>query len=57
MEVYEKLHTVLGSTLANLNGIIYIAVQTVEKRNGEPGETEKKFKPISWKRARQLELM
>ena len=38
-------------------GIIYIAVQTVEKRNGEPGETEKKFKPISWKRARQLELM
>ena len=38
-------------------GIIYIAVQTVEKKNGEPGETEKKFKPISWKRARQLELL
>ena len=37
--------------------IIYIAVQTVEKKNGDPGETEKKFKPISWKRAKQLELI
>ena len=37
-------------------GIIYIMAQTVEKTNA-PGETQKKFKPISWKRARKLDLI
>lgn len=42
--------------LLEQGGIIYMMVQTVEKRN-EPGTTEKKYKPISWKRARKLELI
>jgi len=37
-------------------GIIYIMVQTIEKKDGS-GEKEQKFKPISWKRARKLELI
>lgn len=36
-------------------GIIYIMVQTVTKKDST--ETEKKYKPISWKRARNLELI
>lgn len=42
--------------LLEQGGVIYMMVQTVEKRN-EPGTTEKKYKPISWKRARKLELL
>lgn len=37
-------------------GIIYIMVQTVDKKDGS-NEKEQKFKPISWKRARKLELI
>lgn len=42
--------------LLQQGGIIFIMVQTVEKRNA-PGEKEKKYKPISWTRARALELL
>ena len=37
-------------------GIIYIMVQTVESQK-EPGQFIKKYKPITWKRARKLELI
>ena len=37
-------------------GIVFIMAQTVESKN-KPGEKEQKFKPISWKRARKLELI
>lgn len=35
---------------------VYIMVSTVESKD-EPGKTEKKYKPISWKRAQRLELI
>ena len=42
--------------MLSAGGIIYLMVQTVEKKN-EPGQYEKKIKPITWKRARKLELI
>ena len=36
--------------------IIYIMVQTKDSKN-EPGKKEKKYNPISWKRASKLELL
>lgn len=37
-------------------GIIYIMIQTVEKKD-DSKEKEQKFNPISWKKARRLELL
>lgn len=42
--------------LLESGGIIYIMVQSVAKRDN-PNETEKKYKPISWKRAHDLGLI